>query len=95
MINIDNIIGGLEDYFASGQIDRLRNVYCPFCGGELLYEIYNHVVNEDVTSASLSISCIGECGVALSRMNAREIQWANRISNWKKWSASLYIEKEA
>ena len=85
----------IENDFLHGNFDGMRSNRCPKCGGPLFYSVSPGSVDVSASpgrrrSCGMSIYCSGDCHYMLSHLDGFCSAWAEEISDWEAFSASLY-----
>lgn len=89
--NIDEI----ERAFIAGDISKLKESRCPYCGSHLSFSIYKgEYFPENVPGrryrCGISIGCLGENGRMISHCDGFCPAWAEDISDWVSFSQAIY-----
>lgn len=85
----------IENDFLQGNSPGMRRNRCPECGGTLFYSVSEGSVDDSAPpgrrrSCGISIYCSGDCHYMLSHLDGFCPAWAEDISDWDAFSASLY-----
>lgn len=84
----------IENDFLHGNFSAMRSHRCPTCGGTLFYTISEGSLDESAPpgrrrSCGIFIYCSGTCNYMLSHMDGFCPAWAEDITDWEAFSASL------